>query len=144
MNDHSAALFGFSLDDLLGRTVEDLMPEAARQVHRAHRTRYRAEPAVRSMGAELELRARRRDGSEFPVEISLSPLRVGDEQFTVAAVRDISDRVAAEEQLHRVIKTLDSTDDAVLIFDAATLRYSFVNEGAVRMVGYDRDECWSR
>jgi PAS domain S-box-containing protein len=139
VNDHSAALFGFSLDDLLGRAVEDLMPDAARQVHRAHRTRYRADPTVRSMGADLELRARRCDGSEFPVEISLSPLQVGDDQFTVAAVRDISDRVAAEEQLHRVIKTLDSTDDAVLIFDAATLRYSFVNEGAVRMVGYDRE-----
>jgi len=143
VNDHSAALFGYPGEELLGRGVEDLMPDGVRQVHRAHRTRYRADPTVRSMGADLELRAQRCDGSAFPVEISLSPLQVGDEQFTVAAVRDISDRVAAEEQFHRVLKTLDATDDAVLIFDATTLRYSFVNEGAVRMVGYERDELTS-
>lgn len=140
VNDHAGELFGYTLDDLLGRVVEDLLPDSMRAVHRAHRTRYRAEPTVRSMGAGFELLARRSDWTEFPVEISLSPLRLGDEVFAVAAVRDISGRVEAEEQLHRVLRTLDATDDGVFIFDAATLRYSFVNEGAVRLVGYDRDE----
>ncbi len=139
-NDHAGELFGFELDELLGLPVEALMVEPLRRAHRAHRTFYRAEPSVRTMGAGLPLRALRRDGSEFPVEISLSPLRIAAEQYTVAAVRDISARVAAEEQLHRVIHTLDSTDDAVFIFDADTLRYSFVNDGATRMVGYARDE----
>ena len=115
-------------------------PEALRAVHRAHRTRFRAEPTVRAMGAGSELWARRSDGSEFPVEISLSPLHLDDDVFAVAAVRDVSARVAAEDQLHRVLRTLDATDDAVFIFDAVTLRFSFVNDGAVRLVGYQRDE----
>ena len=135
-NDHAGTLFGFELDELLGMRVEGLMAEPLRRAHRAHRTFYRADPTVRAMGAGLPLRARRHDGSEFPVEISLSPLQIGIEQYTVAAVRDISERVAAEEQLHRVVHTLDSSDDAVFIFDAETLRYSFVNDGAIRMVGY--------
>ena len=140
VNDHAGELFGYELRDLLGRVVEDLLPEAARAVHRAHRTRYRAEPTVRAMGAGLELWARRSDGSELPVEISLSPLRLGDEVFAMATVRDISERVDADHQLHRVLQTLDASDDGVFIFDAATLRFSFVNEGAVRLVGYRRDE----
>ena len=135
VNDHAGELFGFDLEDLLGRVVEDLLPEALRAVHRAHRTRFRAEPTVRAMGAGLELWARRSDGTEFPVEISLSPLHLDDDVFVVAAVRDVTERVAAEDQLHRVLRTLDATDDGVFIFDAATLRFSFVNEGAVRLVG---------
>jgi len=140
VNDHAATLFGFGLEDLLGRVIEDLLPEAFAAVHRAHRTRFRAAPTVRSMGAGLELRARRSDGSELPVEISLSPLRLGEELFIVAGVRDVTDRVEAEDQLHRVLRTLDATDDGVFIFDAETLRFSFVNEGAVRLVGYSHDE----
>ncbi len=140
VNDHAGDLFGYPLEDLLGRVVDDLLPESLVAVHRAHRTRYRAEPTVRAMGAGSELRARRSDGSEFAVEISLSPLRLGDDVFVIAAVRDVSDRVEAEDQLHRVLRTLDATDDGVFIFDAETLRFSFVNEGAVRLVGYSRDE----
>ena len=139
-NDHAGLVFGVPPQDLLGRPVEDLLPEHLRAVHRAHRTRYRAAPTVRTMGVGLELRARRLDGTECPVEISLSPVHIGDEVFAMAAVRDITERVEAEEQLHRVVRTLDSTDDAVFIFDVDSLRYSFVNEGAVRMVGYSRDE----
>jgi PAS domain S-box-containing protein len=140
VNDHAGELFGFELAELLGRVVDDLLPEALRGVHRAHRTRFRVEPMVRAMGAGLELWARRSDGSEFPVEISLSPLHLDDEVFAVAAVRDVTERVASEEELHRVLRTLDAADDAVFMFDPATLRFSFVNEGAVRLVGYRRDE----
>ena len=91
VNDHAGELFGFELEDLLGRVVDDLLPEALRAVHRAHRTRFRVEPTVRAMGAGLELWARRSDGSEFPVEISLSPLRLDDDVFAVAAVRDVTE-----------------------------------------------------
>jgi PAS domain S-box-containing protein len=140
VNDHAGSLFGFALDDLLGVLVEELLPDALRSAHRDHRTRYRAAPTVRTMGAGLDLWARRSDGSLFPVEIGLSPLRLGDDLFVVAAVRNITERVESEDRLRRVLNTLDATDDAMFMFDAATLRYSFVNEGAVRLVGYTRTE----
>jgi PAS domain S-box-containing protein len=140
VNDHAGDLFGFELADLLGRVIDDLLPDGVRSVHRAHRTRFRAAPTVRAMGAGLDLWAHRGDGSEFPVEISLSPLALGDEVFVVASIRDITERVEADDQLRRVLRTLDASDDAVFIFDAATLRFSFVNDGAVRLVGYRRDE----
>jgi PAS domain S-box-containing protein len=140
VNDVAGGLFRFELDDLLGRQVEELLPQAFAQVHRAHRTRYNARPTVRAMGAGLDLWARRADGTEVPVEIGLSPLRLGDDVFAVAAVRDVSERVEAEAQLHRVMRTLDATDDGIFIFDATTMVFSFVNEGAVRLTGYDRAE----
>ena len=136
VNDHAGTLFGFELDDLLGKVVEDLLPETLRAVHRAHRTRYRAEPTVRSMGADLDLVRAAFDGSMFPVEISLSPLRLGDDVYVVAAVRDITERVESEDRLHRVLQTLDASDDAMFMFDADTLRFAFVNQGAVRLMGY--------
>jgi PAS domain S-box-containing protein len=125
---------------LVGRSVEDLVPDDLRGVHRAHRASYDAAPSVRAMGSGLLLRAKRTDGSEFPVEISLSPLRLDDEPFTVAALRDVTERVRAEDHLHRVLSTLDASDDAVFFFDAETLRYSYVNQGAVRLVGYSVEE----
>ncbi len=142
-NDHAGALFGCPPETLLGLTVEALMPESTRSVHRAHRTRYRAAPTVRSMGAGLYLSALRFDGSLFPVEISLSPLRLGDAVYAVAAVRDITERVESEDRLHRVLQTLDSSDDAMLMFDADSLRFAFVNQGAVRLVGYSEAELLS-
>jgi PAS domain S-box-containing protein len=140
VNDHAGRLFECAPEKLLGLTVEELLPESARSIHRAHRTRYRAEPTVRSMGVGLYLSALRADGSTFPVEISLSPLQLGDDVFAVAAVRDITERVESEDRLHRVLRTLDSSDDAMLMFDADTLRFAFVNEGAVRLVGYSEAE----
>ena len=140
VSDQAATLLGYEPSDLIGQSVDVLLPEAVRSVHRAHRTRYRAEPTPRAMGAGLQLEARRSDGSVFPVEISLKPLRRDGQMFTVAAVRDVTDRVATEEHLHRVLLTLDASDDGVFIFDAVSLRYSYVNDGAVRLVGYHRDE----
>ena len=136
VSDQAATLLGYEPTVLTGQSVDVLLPEALRSIHRAHRTRYRAEPTSRAMGAGLLLRARRSDGSEFPVEISLKPLRRDGHLFVVAAVRDVSDRVATEEHLHRVLLTLDASDDGVFIFDAVSLRYSYVNDGAVRLVGY--------
>jgi PAS domain S-box-containing protein len=139
-NDQAGTLFGCTTAELVGASVDDLVPAEVRAPHRAHRTRYRAHPQVRSMGAGLQLRAVRRDGSAFDAEISLSPLALGGSAFVVAAVRDVGERIAAEDHLHRVLHTLDSTDDGIFLFDASTLRHSHVNQGAVRLVGYDEGE----
>ncbi len=99
-NRSAGALFAVEPSGLLGTAVEDLVPEDLRERHRAHRAGYVAAPAVRAMGVGLTLSARRRDGTTFPAEISLSPVVRGDETFTVAAVRDLTDRLAGEEALH--------------------------------------------
>jgi PAS domain S-box-containing protein len=133
-------LFGYDRGDLLGRSVDDLLPERARQVHRAHRTRYRAEPRTRAMGAGLRLHGRRQDGSEFPVEISLSPLDTDVGLRVVAVVRDISERVREEAESRRIREALDATRDAVMIFDADSLRFTYANQGAVDQLAYPHDE----
>jgi two-component system sensor histidine kinase DevS len=139
-NDHAAELFGYPLDTLVGLRVEDLLPDGQRSVHVAHRTRYRADPVARAMAPAREVWAKPASGSLVPVEVALSPLQVDGEMFVVAFIENISRRLVVEEQLHRVLATLDAIDDGVFIFDATTLRYSYVNEGAVRLTGYRRDE----
>jgi PAS domain S-box-containing protein len=89
-------MFGYSRSALLGQPVEMLLPESLRDDHHRHRERYAAEPRLRPMGVGLELRGRRLDGTEFPVEISLSPLSTHDGQLTVAAIRDATQQHAAE------------------------------------------------
>jgi PAS domain S-box-containing protein len=139
VNRQTEAQFGYDRGELLGRPVDDLLPERSRQVHRAHRTRYRVEPRVRPMGAGLELFGRRKDGSEFPVEISLSPITVDGRLMVVAAVRDISERVAEEARGEQIRRLLDATRDGIYIFDGDSLRFTYVNEGAIEQVGYDRE-----
>jgi PAS domain S-box-containing protein len=91
-------VFGYSPDELLGRPVNELIPERLHDVHREHRLSYVADPRVRPMGFGLDLVARRKDGSEFPVEISLSPLKTPVQTFYTAIVRDISDRKSLEQE----------------------------------------------
>jgi PAS domain S-box-containing protein len=140
VNERLGTLFGGTATDLLARQIDELLPDELRGVHRAHRTRYRTRPEARAMGSGQTLRARRLDGSEFLTEISLSPFQLGSEHYVLAAVRDVSDRIAAEDRLRRVLGTLDASDDGVFMFDAESLRYTHVNEGAVRLVGYGRDD----
>jgi PAS domain S-box-containing protein len=140
VNRRTEELFGYGRAELLRRPVEELVPAPLRQVHRAHRTRYGAEPRLRSMGAGLVLFARRADGSEFPVEIGLSPLETSEGLRVVAVVRDVTERVVAEREQREVREALDVTRDALLILDADTLRFTYANDGASRQVGYTRSE----
>jgi PAS domain S-box-containing protein len=139
-NRQAELLFGFGRDELVGRSVDGLLPERLQHVHAAHRSRYRAEPRLRAMGAGLVLFGRRTDGTEFPVEISLSPLRAEAGARVVAVIRDVTARVAAEAEQRMVREALDATRDGVLILEADTLRFTYANEGAVAQVGYSRDE----
>jgi PAS domain S-box-containing protein len=98
VNTRIEEMFGYDRSDLLGKTVEELLPHAFRAVHVAHRQRFLDSPRTRPMGAGLSLSGRRQDGSEFAVEISLSPLTAGDAKWTVAGIRDATERLAIERQ----------------------------------------------
>ena len=91
VNRQTEVLFGFEGNELRGKKVEMLLPEGLRATHPSHRRSYGTTPRVRPMGGNLELYARRRDGSEFPVEISLSPIHTKQGLLISSTIRDISD-----------------------------------------------------
>lgn len=98
-NSKSEAMFGYTPEELQGKPVEVLVPEKAVRSHQRHRDGYFEAPRVRPMGAGVDLVARRKDGSEFPVEISLSHALGGDERLAIAFVSDITQRKTLEVQL---------------------------------------------
>ena len=93
LNPRVEELFGYEREELLHREVEALVPEALRADHREHRRSYEESPHPRPMGIGMHLEGRRKDGSRFPVEISLSPLRRDAETHVIAVVRDLTERL---------------------------------------------------
>ncbi len=102
INRVSEDMFGYSRDELLGQSIDILVPTARRGNHVHHRANYAQHPATRPMGAKLPLEAMRKDGSCFPVEISLSPAGEGDDFRTTAIIRDVTERKQADEHLRAV------------------------------------------
>ncbi len=96
-NAQTESMFGYRRDELVGKTIETLIPERFRQSHETHRGNFMEAPRTRPMGAQLDLFARRKDGSEFPVEISLSPIESEEGTIVTAAIRDVTDRKEGEE-----------------------------------------------
>jgi PAS domain S-box-containing protein len=106
INSQAEKLFGYSRDELIGQKVEMLVPERFRALHASHRANYLAQPAVRLMGAGRDLFARRKDGTEVPVEIGLSPITTTQGAMILSAIVDITDRKRAQESQQLVIREL--------------------------------------
>ena len=107
VNVQTERLFGYQRRELIGHSVERLIPERYRDQHPFHREDYCADPCVRPMGVGLELFGMRRDGSEFPVEISLSQLATPEGTYAISAIRDVSERKLAEAQIKKLHDELE-------------------------------------
>ncbi|HAY09587.1 MAG TPA: PAS domain-containing sensor histidine kinase [Thauera sp.] len=135
-NSQAEAMFGYASGTLHGRMVESLLPERFRGAHVRHRVTYFGQLRTRTMGSGLELFGLRQDGTEFPVEISLSPLATDEGAFVMSAIRDVSGRKKAEQKFRGL---LESAPDAMVIVDRAG-RIVLVNTQAERLFGYTRTE----
>ncbi len=112
VNRQAELMFGYSRGELLGKQVEALLPPRFREHHVTHRSAYLTEPRLRSMGAGLELYGLRKDGSEFPVDIVLSPLQTDDQLFVVSVIRDTTQRKEMEAELAEVQRRLTDSREA--------------------------------
>ena len=135
--------FGYPDGALAGVSVDALVPDRLRARHAWHRSSYAAQPQPRPMGAGLSLWAVRRDGTEFPVDISLAPLGDSPSHVTLAAIRDITDRRAEWQAEARLGAIVSSSVDAILSTDMSGTVTSW-NPGAERLLGFRADDMVGR
>jgi PAS domain S-box-containing protein len=136
VNGQLERMFGYTREELLDRPVELLVPSRLSSGHHAHREHYFREPRTRPMGAGLELHGRHRDGTEFPVEISLAPLETEEGTLVTAAIRDITERKKVEAKFRGF---LEAAPDAMVIVEREG-RIVLMNTQAERLFGYLRQE----
>jgi PAS domain S-box-containing protein len=138
INSEAERMFGYAHDELPGQSIELLIPEHVRPRHHHHFASYRAAPKLRPMGTSLDLHGRRKDGTEFPLEISLSPLTTEEGQLIIAGIRDVTDRRELERDMRRatayLLSAVEAVQEAFLLFDEND-RVMMVNSAARELMG---------
>jgi PAS domain S-box-containing protein len=125
VNVQTERLFGYSREELLGQKVEILLPQRYRQDHTGHRGQFFAGPKVRPMGAGLSLYGLRKDGTEFPVEVSLSPIQTEDGMLVSSAIRDVSERKKVENILARQRTELEKANAELKVANQELESFSY-------------------
>jgi PAS domain S-box-containing protein len=132
-------LFGYGREELLGQGMEILVPERFRDKHRGHRSDFFANPQMRAMETGLELYALRKDGTECPVDISLSPIETEEGLLYSSTIRDVTERRRAERSREQLASIVDYSDDAIVYKSMEGIIVSW-NKGAERLYGYSAEE----
>jgi len=136
LNSQAERMFQVSRDEIVGKPVESLLPARFHKAHKDHRTAFFGQPRVRHMGVGLELYGLRGSGEEFPVEVSLSPLRTDEGTVVMSAVRDITNRKKADRKFRDL---LEAAPDAMVIVGPDG-KIALVNSQTERLFGYSREQ----
>jgi PAS domain S-box-containing protein len=138
-NNQTETIFGYTKDELIGKKIELLMPDQFEKIHEHHRAEYFSHPRIRNMATGLDLYAKRKDGSEFPVEISLSPIKTDTGMMVSAAIRDITLRKEEERKISQLAAIIETSGDAIIskALDSTILTW---NKGAEKILGYTYEE----
>jgi PAS domain S-box-containing protein len=143
VNHQTEVIFGYKKEELISKSIELLVPADSHKGHAARRARYFRNPGTRAIGSGFELFAVKKDGSKFPVEISLSPLETHEGKLVSAVIRDITQRKKAEEELRiseqRYRSLIEQASDAIMITDQ-TGNFLDVNSSFCEMLGYEKKE----
>jgi PAS domain S-box-containing protein len=136
VNSQVERVFGYSREELLGQSIEMLVPDAVRAKHPGHRESFDADPKVRSMGAGRDLYGQHKDGRQIPVEIGLNPFTTEGERFVLASIIDITERKRSEERLRLIVEAAPS---GMIMVDHSG-KIVLVNSQIERLFGYKREE----
>ena len=142
-NRQAEKLLGFTIEELVGLKVEVLIPEAMRERHTAQRQGFFSSGKDRSMHSGMEMIALGKDGRNIPVEISLSPIVTDEGKFIAAAIRDITERKRAEEELRQLYAQINQATEAIYVTDDNLMIRTW-NQGAEVLYGFSREEALGR
>lgn len=139
-NEGARKIFGYEEQEVVGQPLSIIMPEKYREAHKKGMRRYLQTGEKRVIGQVVELEGLRKDGSEFPLELSIGVWETEYGKYFTAIIRDNTEHLQSVNALRHSQSALDATLDGVFIFSPETLKFFYVNEGAIKQVGYTREE----
>lgn len=140
-NPQAEVIFGWKEAEVIGQSLSELIvPEPFRKYHNEGIKHYLKTGEGKALNILLELSAIRQSGEEFPIELTVIPIKQGDEVFFCAFIRDITQRKKVEQEKNSLLATLENSLNEIFIFDAETLLFTYVNKGALQNLGYSEQE----